>query len=159
MAKNIHDINIKNKTIPAATKCHKCEYETNDPNSMDSHVVSLHCFVQCDKCEYIVEGNDIMKKHKMKHNGSSLFICETCEIVASVSHWKPTLKLSTLINPLGRSEKNTDGYFCVKCEKNFKTTFVKKYHHCVQETKYACPICEFLAVTLGELETHMLKAI
>ena len=41
MAKNIHDINIKNKTIPAATKCHKCEYETNDPNSMYSHVVSL----------------------------------------------------------------------------------------------------------------------
>ena len=73
------------------------------------------------------------------------------------SYWKPTLKLSTLINPLGRSEKNTDGYFCVKCEKNFKTTFAKKYHHCVQEIKYACPKCEILAVTLGELETHMLK--
>ena len=158
MAKNIHDINIKNKTIPAATKCHKCEYETNDPNSMDSHVVSLHCFVQCDKCEYIAEDNDIMKKHKMKHTGSSLFICGTCEFEATRRILLEThIEAKHTDKPLGRSENNTDGYFCVKCEKNFKTTFVKKYHHCVQETKYACPICEFLAVTLGELETHMLK--
>ena len=102
MAKNIHDINIKNKTIPAATKCHKCEYETNDPNSMDSHVVSLHCFVQCDKCEYIAEGNDIMKKHKMNTLAVLfLFVGLVNLKQQGGSYRKPTLKLSTLIKPLG----------------------------------------------------------
>ena len=52
-------------------------------------------------------------------------------------------------------EQEATEYNCDKCEKKFKNLFVKRHHLCKQVTKYACPICEFFAVTLGELETHI----
>ena len=30
-----------------------------------------------------------------------------------------------------------------------------RYHKCEQETKYACELCDFMAITLHELYTHL----
>ena len=45
----------------------------------------------------------------------------------------------------------------MKCEKKFKNLFVKRYHLCEQESKFACPLCDFMAITLDELYIHMEK--
>ena len=47
-----------------------------------------------------------------------------------------------------------------RCEKKFKNLFVKRYHLCIQETKYACPLgpdCDFLGIDLHEIEIHLEK--
>ena len=75
LTKNIHDINIENRTIqePVFLQCHKCNHEATDSPKLDLHVINLHGFVRCDKCEYMAEDRDIMKKHKKKHTGTSVF--------------------------------------------------------------------------------------
>ena len=46
---------------------------------MDNHVINHHGFIPCEKCEYIAGDKILMKQHKLKHTGSSLYICGVCE--------------------------------------------------------------------------------
>ena len=59
-------------------------------------------------------------------------------------------------NLLWNKSQESD-HFCEKCEKKFQIIFVKIYHLCIQEYKYAFPECSFLAITMSEHFTHIEK--
>ena len=158
-AKNIHDIRIHNISIKEQkkSKCHLCEYETNENRIMDEHLIYHHGFICCEKCEYMSEDNVLMKQHKMKHTGTSIFYCGRCEFEATrqiiLENHLETKHAQKSDYWWQESQKCV--YYCDKCEKKFQNLFVMRYHICVQETKYACPKCEFMAITLHEHLTHL----
>ena len=52
-------------------------------------------------------------------------------------------------------ESDKKEYNCDMCERKFNNIFVMRYHKCVQETKYACQLCDFMGITLYELYIHL----
>ena len=123
---------------------------------MDKHTISDHGYILCDKCDYIGADKELLIQHKMKHSGTNIFICGICEFEAT----RQAILENHMENKHTKKtfwwhESEKSDYYCDKCEKKFKNIFVMRYHMCLQETKYACPLCEFMAVTYYELYKHL----
>ena len=132
--------------------CHLCNYEAIGMENMDS----VHGFLNCERCQFTAEDKQIMKKHMTKHTGGIIYTCYVCEFEstrqAMLDDHKETKQTNN--NPWWYEHQPTQ-HHCEYCEKTFKNLFVKRYHNCTQETKYKCPKCEFMAVTLDEHLTHI----
>ena len=139
-------------------KCHLCEYLTKEPKEMDNHVINQHGFVCCDLCEYMAEDRQLVAQHKKKHTGKIIYTCGICEFEATKeSILEDHHEIKHTKKNFWWMEKEKSEHFCDKCEKKFQNLFVKRYHLCVQETKYVCPLCEFLGIDLHEIEVHLEK--
>ena len=137
-------------------KCHLCEYVTCEPKEMDNHVIQQHGFVCCDLCEYMAEDKQLVAQHKKKHTGKFIYTCGICEFEAtrkSILEDHHEIKHTKKI--FWWMEKEKSEHYCDRCEKKFRNLFVKRYHLCLQETKYACPLCDFLGIDLHEIELHL----
>ena len=130
-------------------KCDYCEFVSDDRNISEDHATQSHGVINCDKCEYSALDKSILKKHMHNHTGSILFTCRICEFEST--------KQGMLKNHL--EEKHTAStktrkFRCRVCEKDFVHAFQVKHHKCEPESKFACQICDFRAVTLIELLEH-----
>ena len=137
-------------------QCHLCKFETKDPTAMDDHVVKEHGFVCCNKCEYIAADKSLLKQHKMKHTGTSIYTCGTCEFETTrQAMLNDHIEAKHMKKNFWWLEKEKSEYNCDKCEKKFQNLFVMRYHLCVQKTKYACSFCEVIVETFEELVPHL----
>ena len=87
----------------------------------------------------------------MTHTGRILFTCIVCEFEAS--------KQSMLENHMEAKHKKKDDepkrHQCESCENTFPTLFHVRYHTCTPQFKYPCDKCEFKALSISELLTHV----
>jgi hypothetical protein len=121
--------------------CHLCEFKTIDETKMNAHRFQQPGIIKCDRCEYGAEDSDIMKKHKMNHSGTIIFICNTCEFEAT--------KQSLL--EAHKEPKHTSA----KKREVFSYPFLMENHGCSPVFKYPCEMCTFVFIGFSEPLEHM----
>ena len=113
-------------------------------------------FLNCDLCDFSAADKNLMDRHMMKHTGRVIFTCHSCEFEAT--------KQALLENHIEKIHGNNKPWWyeaeatnhqCERCEETFKHIFVKRHHNCIPKSKYPCPKCDFMAITMHELLTHM----
>ena len=146
LAKNIHDINIKNRTIedPEASKCHNvhnknkslkeiklitcdfCDYVHEETKNVERHLESVHGSIKCSRCEYSALDKTIMKKHMMTHTGEVPLPCGVCEFEAT----KEALLEKHIETKHKQKKELTEKpiYKCMVCEKAFKENILFQFH-------------------------------
>ena len=103
---------------------------------MDNHVICEHGYIKCDRNIY--------------------FICGICEFEATRQELLENhMETKHTKKTFWWQENDRNEYNCDMCEKKFNNLFVMRYHKCVQETKYACELCDFMGISLYELYMHL----